>query len=144
MLADARRAGKGILTLGSAVVVGPGLERPVMKLTREDLDGGIRCLVLEGRLDIGGCAGIDLVFSGHAASEKALVLVDLGGVEFVASLGLRTLLMAARVQRQRGGRMVLCGARPAVAKILEMAGLASVLPVVADRDAGVAALASIP
>ena len=111
-----------------------------MKMSREELEGGIRCLVLEGRFDLAGSAAIDLAFSGHAASEKALVLVDLAGVDFLASLGIRTLLVAARAQRHRGGKLVLCGAQASVRKVLELAGMTEVLPLVTDRAAGVATL----
>jgi len=109
-----------------------------MNLTIEELEDGIRCVGLQGRLDLAGSAAIDLKFSSHAASARGLVLVDLSGVEFLASIGIRTFLTAAKAQQRRGGRMVLCNAVPSVAKVIETAGLGSVIPLAADRAAGIA------
>lgn len=115
-----------------------------MKLTVEELEHGIRCLTLEGRLDLAGTTAIDLKFSSYAASAKGLILVDLSRLDFLASIGIRTLLMAAKAQRMRGGRFVMCGAQPMVASMIETAGLQGVIPLVADRAAGIALLRSAP
>jgi len=115
-----------------------------MKLTIEELESGIRCLAVEGRLDMAGAAAIDLKFTSYAASSKSLILVDLSRLEFLASIGIRTLLVAAKAQRQRGGHFVICGAQPLVAAMIETAGLQGVIPLVRDRAAGVALLRAAP
>lgn len=111
-----------------------------MKLHVEELDNGLRLIALEGRLDMAGAQEIDMKFTAHAASTKTLVLVDLCQVDFVASIGLRTLLSAAKGQKSRGGKMVLFGAQPLVAQVLETAGLSAIVPVVPDRAAAIATL----
>lgn len=111
-----------------------------MNLTIEELDNGVRCLALAGRLDLAGTAKVDLKFSSHAAAAKALILVDLSGLEFLASLGIRTFLTVVKAQQRRGGRVVFCGAQPAVAKVFETSGLAAVMPMAPDRASGIAHL----
>jgi anti-anti-sigma factor len=111
-----------------------------MKLHVEELDKGIRLIALEGRLDMAGAQEIDIKFTAHAASSKGLVLVDLAQVEFLASIGIRTLLSAAKGQKLRGGTLVMCAAQPLVAKAMETAGVTTIVPLLANREAGIAAL----
>jgi anti-anti-sigma factor len=111
-----------------------------MNLTVQELDHGIRQLNLEGRLDIAGSGAIETKFQSYAAGTVEKVLVDLSKVDFIASIGIRTLLSAAKARRAKGGTLVLCGASPLVAKVLETAGITTIVPVVADAAAGVALL----
>ncbi len=104
--------------------------------------GDIKRISLRGRLDLLGTQAIDLPFTAQAAGEKALVLVDLTGVDFMASIGLRTLITSAKAQKARGGRMVLCGAPPLVAQVLVTSGVSTMIPVAADENAGLALLRS--
>lgn len=111
-------------------------------MTVQELDHGIRQINLEGRLDIAGSGAIETKFNGYAVGTVPKVLVDLSKVDFIASIGIRTLLTAAKARKAKGGVLVLCGATPLVAKVLETAGLASIVPVVPDAAAGIAHLQS--
>jgi anti-sigma B factor antagonist len=111
-----------------------------MNMNVDELDNGIRRIVLDGRLDMAGAQEIDMKFTGYAASAKNKILVDLSKVEFIASIGIRTLLTAAKAQKQRGGAMVLSGAQPLVAQVIETAGLTALIPSVADEAAAIALL----
>src|SRR5436305_1130268 len=57
----------------------------------EELSGGVTKVRLKGRLDIAGAAEIDLRFNALAGAQRA-VIVDLSMVDFLASMGLRTLI----------------------------------------------------
>jgi len=111
-----------------------------MNMNVEELDNGIRRIALDGRLDMAGAQAIDLKFTGYTAAAKGRILVDLSQVEFIASIGLRTLLSAAKAQKLKGGTLVLCGAQPLVAKVLETAGLNTFIPSVGDTAAAIALL----
>ena len=52
-------------------------------------------VVLTGRLDSTGSAKIDLPFSAVAGAHRN-VLVDMSAVTFVASIGIRTLILGAK------------------------------------------------
>jgi anti-anti-sigma factor len=77
-----------------------------MDMAVEALAPGVVKLVLKGRLDIAGASAIDLQFNAIARSHKAVV-VDLGGVSFLASIGIRTLLLGAKTVQRRGGTLIL-------------------------------------
>jgi anti-anti-sigma factor len=59
--------------------------------------------------------------------------IDLGGVSFLDSAGINTFLRLHRLRPEAGLRLV--NPTPIVSKSLELTGLASVIPIVADGHA---------
>ena len=94
-----------------------------MKVESTELSAGLIHVTLDGRLDIDGSRAIDDRFSFITTTRKANVIVDLSSVTFLASIGIRTLMTAARGQQGRGGKLVLAAAQPIVQKVLVMAGI---------------------
>src|ERR1700761_8678787 len=90
-------------------------------------------VVLTGRLDLAGSARIDLPFNAAAGSNRNL-LVDMAGVTFVASIGIRTLGLGAKTVQRRGGRLLLISPQPEVEQVLEMTGVLDLLPIVRDES----------
>jgi anti-sigma B factor antagonist len=97
----------------------------------EELDHDIIRAKLIGRMDYAGATEIDAQFMELAGLQK-LVLVDLSKVEFLASMGIRTLIMAAKVVKARGDRMVLFNPEMMVAKVLQTSGTDILIPVYYD------------
>jgi anti-sigma B factor antagonist len=103
-----------------------------MQLTCIDLSDGIRQIHLAGRLDIEGACAIDLKLSTLVATGARLVVVDLSDVDFMASLGLSTLVQAAKAANLRGGKLVMMAPQPNVAKVLVSTRVAERIPVCPD------------
>lgn len=68
------------------------------------------------------------------------LVLDLGGVEYISSAGLRVLMLAARDARAQGGTLVVCGLQPLVDEIFAISRFNVVFRVFADRRAALAAL----
>ena len=111
-----------------------------MQLEIETLPSGIRQIKLTGRLDMLGANAIDNKFAFAVTTETGPVLVDLSAVEFIASIGIRLLVMNAKVQKSRGGRLVLYGPQPLVKEALLTAGIDLLIPTYDDFDAACAGL----
>jgi anti-anti-sigma factor len=105
-----------------------------MKIDILRTQGGITKLVLSGRMDIKGATAADMTFSVAAGANKKMV-VDLSNVTFMASLGLRTLMVSAKSIANKGGKMVLLNPRPDVEEVLQTAGVSAAIPVVRDMQA---------
>ena len=103
-----------------------------MKMTVEHLDGRLTRINLDGRLDLEGAREIDQQFAFATSTQALRLAVDLSSVSFVASIGLRTLLNAARAQAGRGGKMVLVAPNELVRKVLETSGVDSIIPILGD------------
>ncbi len=104
-----------------------------MHIEAENLDGGILKLNLVGRMDVQGSSEIDVKFTSYAARQRS-VIVDMSAVDFLASIGIRTLLLTAKAMSQRGGKMVLFNPDSNVTQVLEMAGIDTLIPIVRSLD----------
>jgi anti-anti-sigma factor len=111
-----------------------------MNLQIEEADGGITVVRLSGRLDIAGADAIGLRFTSATASAAQPTVVDLAGVEFIASMGLRLLISSARALGAKGRRMALFGAQPLVQAVFEDAALDQLMPVCATEAEAIAAV----
>jgi anti-sigma B factor antagonist len=114
-----------------------------MKLEFEQIGDELLRIALDGRLDIQGAQAIDMKFTALTATRKAGIIVDLSRVDFLASIGIRTLLSNAKAAANRGGRMVLCSPQPLVREVLETSGVASLIPVYDDPDSAEVALRAL-
>jgi stage II sporulation protein AA (anti-sigma F factor antagonist) len=104
-----------------------------------ELDGDLTKVVLSGRIDIAGAHEIDLPMSVVGGSRRA-VIVDLAGVEFMASLGLRSLVLAAKAIARRQGRMVLLSPNPDVEEVIRTTGVDELIPIFHEEHLAVAAV----
>ena len=110
-----------------------------MKLETEKLAGDVTLVHLIGRMDIVGAAAIDLRMSAIAGAAQ-LAVINLTQVSFVASMGIRTLVLAAKTIAKKGGKVVCFGANADVARAMETAGVTQVLPILTDLEAASAAV----
>jgi anti-anti-sigma factor len=110
-----------------------------MELMVEELAGGVTRAALRGRLDIDGAALVDERLHTLAKASHWLV-IDLEHVSFVASMGLRTLMLCARAMSVRGAKMALANAQPNVGRILEASGVDQMMTVEPSLEAALAGL----
>jgi anti-anti-sigma factor len=115
-----------------------------VEVRNETLPDGSDLIKLVGRMDIAGVQEIDLKFAALTSSRPRSVVVDLSGVSFLASLGIRTLLTSARALARRGGRMVLAAPQPFVKDLLGDAGIEALIPIYADVSSACAGLRASP
>jgi anti-anti-sigma factor len=111
-----------------------------MTIEYEDLTENLRRIAITGRLDIMGTQEIATRFAALACANNRRVIVDLTGVSFLASIGIRELISNAKALQQRGGLMVLfVGDNTQISKVLELTGIESLLPMYTDADEAKAA-----
>jgi anti-anti-sigma factor len=104
-----------------------------MEMQTTPVREGVVAVVLVGRLDVMGAGKIDLPFNVITGSHRG-VIVDMAGVDFLASIGIRTLLVGAKTVQRRGGKLVLVAPQPEVVKVLEVTGVLDLLPIAASHD----------
>lgn len=103
-----------------------------MELKIIQTDGAYTHVALSGRLDIDGVKAVELEFTSVVGSKPQSAIVDITEVSFIASLGMRMLLSAAKNLRARNCKVVLYNPQPVVQEALETAGFSSVMPIVSD------------
>ena len=101
-------------------------------------DAGKR-VTLIGKLDIAGADKIGLPLAA-IAGERQSVVIDMAGVDFIASIGIRHLVMAAKAIARGNGRFVLLNPTPLVTEVLTTSGLQQIFPIVCSEDEALAVL----
>lgn len=85
-------------------------------------------VAIEGEVDASNCAEVSEVLARLATAERAHdVQLDLAGLGFVDSSGLRVLLVAQLALQQRGGSLRIVAASRTVERLLDVTGLAAQL-----------------
>jgi anti-anti-sigma factor len=110
-----------------------------MQLSTQEMDGGITRVELDGRMDIGGAAAVDMKMNLIAGSAKKL-LIDLEKVSFLGSMGLRSIVLPARAVLSKGGKVVIFAPTEMVASVLKASNIDSLVPIHNDLAAATAAL----
>lgn len=104
-----------------------------MSIEFEDVTESFRKIRLGGRLDIPGTEAISIKFSSLATGQGKRIVVDLTGITFLASVGIRELITNAKALQQRQGKLVIyVGNNAAVAKTLDTTGIDTLIPVFSD------------
>lgn len=103
-----------------------------MQITIND-DGSAATLTMVGRLDIAGAEVVALPLATLCGSKSALLL-DMAGVTFIASMGLRHLVTAAKTMGRRSGRLVLLNPNAIVREVIELSGLEGLVPIESTRQ----------
>lgn len=83
-------------------------------------------LVLEGRLDTLTAPEAEEVFNQMAERFEKIVL-NMAGMEYVSSAGLRTLKRLHMAMKKKNGSLVLTNVRKMVMEVFEMTGFAGLL-----------------
>ena len=89
---------------------------------------------LVGKLDIAGAEVVALPLATLAGGKKGVV-VDLSGVTFLASIGVRHLVSATKTLARKGGKLVLLNPIASVKEVLETSGVTDIMPIVATESA---------
>ena len=96
-----------------------------------------------GRIDIASGPEFERSVLGLAdpsVGARAGLVFDLRRVEYIGSLGLRVLIIAAKALRARGARIAVAQMQPVVAEILAVARFENVVEIYPSVDAALAAL----
>jgi anti-sigma B factor antagonist len=109
------------------------------KIDVSDISGGIAEVKVVGRMDIKGVFAIEDEFAS-VAETKRKVLVNLEAVTFLASLGIRTLVMTCKAVAAKGGDLVLLNPQANVEKVLTSSGIDQAIKIFTSRDEALAYL----
>jgi anti-anti-sigma factor len=98
------------------------------------LNDRITKVALNGRLDTQGVGRIETQFVATLVPVGKSAIVDLSGVEFVASLGIRMLISVARAMRHREAKLALYNVPPLVQETFDFVALNDIIPIARDED----------
>ena len=95
----------------------------LLEIAVSDSDG-MRRLRLTGELDLAGVGRFERLLVADGPPEAGTFVVDMRGLTFIDSSGLRALIIADKRVRAEGGRFVVVRGSEQVNEVLEMTGVA--------------------
>jgi anti-anti-sigma factor len=102
-----------------------------LKIEDRDGDGG-RVIALSGELDFASSEALHLALRRAEASRPEWILIDLEGVRFIDSTGLRALLTATKRAEASSYRLSLTRGTGYVADMFRLTALDQTLPFIDD------------
>jgi anti-anti-sigma factor len=103
-----------------------------MDIVTTEIGSSAARVALSGRMDIAGAELVALPLATLAGAKQGRIS-DMSAVRFIASIGLRHLVSAAKAQLRRGGRLVLLNPISPVAEVVTTSGLTELLPIVCSE-----------
>ena len=89
---------------------------------------------LSGRLDAKTSEAFEQQLLAAIAAGDRNVLLDFSSLDYISSAGLRVLLLAARKLQESNGKIVLCGLKPTLKTVFDIAGFSTIFSIFASRD----------
>ena len=107
------------------------------------LSEGLVKVKLSGHLDSPGVDRIETRFLASLVPGSFSAIIDLSEVDFVASMGIRMLMSAARSLQPRRASLALYAVQPLVSQVFETVALGKIIPIRATEAEALAAVAPL-
>lgn len=111
-----------------------------MKMDLELIDGWLQSVAVAGELDAYTAPRLLEAVAGALDAGHEWLLVDLGDVQYIDSVGLGILIGGAKRAAERNGDLSVACSRPNVRRVFDVSGTAELLNVVDTVDEAVAIL----
>jgi anti-sigma B factor antagonist len=105
---------------------------------------GVMVVSISGRIDHLSAGSLEDALAPYlrdCGKESCPMVVDLSGVDYVSSAGLRILMLAAKAMKTQGQGIVVAALQPVVQEIFEISRFDKVFEVFESTEAAVARLA---
>ena len=105
----------------------------MLNINRSDRDE-VAILEVGGRLDV--ATGPEMTAELLAVLEGGCTraVLDMGGLEYISSAGLRSLLVGRKAFAPKNGRIVICGLKDYIKEVFEISGFISIFPICTTVD----------
>src|SRR3546814_18881138 len=105
-----------------------------MSLSSEKI-GEVLVVSAAGQINSANAAEVESALLAYVNQGERLCVLDLSGLDYISSAGLRVVLMLAKGLKQKAGQLVLCALQPQVHEVFDISGFLAILTVVDTRPA---------
>lgn len=91
---------------------------------------------LKGRLDATNAPDLEKELKPIIENTMGTLLINMKDLDYISSAGLRTLLLGAKLLKNKGGALALCNLQDAVKEVFDIAGFTELFPVYASEEEG--------
>ena len=96
-------------------------------------------LVPKPGVDSSSAAQFEEVLMEGVEATGGKVVIDCSELDYISSAGLRAVLIAAKLSKSKGGKLILCAMKRNIRKIFDTSGFTQLLPIVPSREEAMAA-----
>jgi len=108
-----------------------------MNITEESVNE-VEIICLKGRLDAYNSNLLENKFNELIDSGKLNMVVDLAGVDYISSSGLRVMLSSLKKLNKLGGNLKLSSLQPYVQEVFEIAGFTQLFAIYDKKEEAMA------
>ncbi|MCY4157648.1 MAG: STAS domain-containing protein [Gammaproteobacteria bacterium] len=101
---------------------------------------GLLVATPSGRIDGFNAQDFHQTLTGAISGDDAAVLVDMGGLNYISSAGLRSILMIAKALWQRKAKFMLCSLSGSIAEVFKMSGFDKIIEIHDSKEDALATL----
>jgi len=101
---------------------------------RLDIVDDIAVMSLEGRMDGTQAGAVEAKFNELVQQGRSRFVIDLSGMSYISSAGLRIVLVAVKKTKALKGRIIFAGLSAQVTEIFDMSGFLPLLETAAARS----------
>ena len=94
----------------------------------------------EGRIDGVNARDFEEALKAAISSDDSTVVMDLEGLSYISSAGLRVILLIAKTLRKRNAELLLCSLSDPIREVFEISGFDKIIPVHASREQALASI----
>ncbi|MGD0954970.1 MAG: STAS domain-containing protein [Methanotrichaceae archaeon] len=105
-------------------------------LIEERFEGNICIISISGRMNTLSSKEVEAKLD-DIINDKFNIILNLAGVDYVSSVGLRTLIAAYKKQKLNHGQFGLIFLRPFVENVFKITGLSKILPIYLTEEAAI-------
>jgi anti-anti-sigma factor len=91
-------------------------------------EGTATVVQVSGRIDADTAPGFEYACLQLVRGGEKVVVLDLGGVQYISSTGLRSVLVIGKDQQERGGALRLANLTATVSRVFQQSGFDSLFP----------------
>ena len=108
-----------------------------MKITQR-VEGDVTVFVPEGRIDTQAATDMDQALQAALAGGSHKIVVDMSGVDYISSAGLRTLAAVQVRSKAEGGDMKLAALNARVTRVFNIVGFDLLMSIHETAEAAIA------
>jgi len=98
------------------------------------IEQDVASILLPGRFDATNAPEIESRLKAVAEKSPKILIFDFSGTTYIASAGLRVLLVISRMIMKSGGKVALCSLSPGVMEVFTMAGFTRIFAIYPTKN----------
>ena len=103
-------------------------------------NNGILIAKTAGRIDGVNARDFEEALKAAISADDNNVVMDLEGLSYISSAGLRVILLIAKTLRKRNAELMLCSLSDPIREVFEISGFDKIIPVHASREQALASI----